>query len=1091
MRAPLRAFVLRLLFALSALVAPGAGAFEFFDGRLAVHGFAELQLRSIVADYEPQGDWDVTQWYNVLNVEVEWDVAPDGFGPFDLVSLFARVEARYDCVWNRACGLSRSVNTYGDRAEHLPRRLASTRGSGFTGEVFTGDVRRLHTIPVDQLGFEFKDAPVPSRNQPAYLWHVPGVDTLFGVPGTDGITGTADDPAFYTFERFVEPGDEYRFASRRIKGPQDGRAKQFLGPWRPKDFLRPLAVLADRANPFNPADFNPSSGSFGSTALPFRPAPNAPAAVPAPKTVPRGLYVPNEGVVDLFRRGEFDAFDQNFRQAELEWNRGASQQDEKELKEAYADIELFDSRLWMRLGKQTIIWGKTELFRTTDQFNPQDLALASLPSLEESRIGLWSGRFVYSFYDVGPLEDFRVELAINYDNFEPADLGSCGEAYTVNAVCAKASGLFAHGLAGFALAGENRPPDPWDDIRGIELGGRVEFRWDRFSFAISDFYGYADFPYLEQFFFYERNVDPRTGRLRVAGSRGSCDPDGLFDGDTSACLTGGSNPNDPTSALFHHHANQQRFAMICSASVGFNGLDRSVCAQSVFNSPVNVVTQMPADPGLLLFEPTVAATLSNLAVGNPVAGSLASDPSLGGAAFPLFLVPVNPNPCDGFLADCTTPGPDQHFFYSQAGAIDTVNTLLSVQQQALLGCGPFLGTNCEREGIDLLNAELSALIQSWPGFPGTFRGREAGWDSGDAGIAQPGTLGFDGGPTCTRFVGALVVLPGCRGPGDAGYDVNVDGSPAGLLQPLTLQPFRTEMAAVSWNLLATLVALSGLGDPDVACTFPGQDGCRDINEYLPSDPDRLDACSFRRPQLCSNIQAIYAISNTTRRIERAGGNGRFGRTDFDWHSGGSGILRYQKRNVLGFSADFAEDRTKSNWSIEATWIEGLNFTDNNEIDGLSKADTYNLTVSFDRPTFVNFLNANRTFFINSQWFVQYIDGHKRGFTANGPWNFLGTLSVDTGYFQDRLLPRVTVVYDVRSNSGALLPSITYRFTENFSATFEVSSFWGRFQGKTPALRPVGGNPYRVGRSSNATFVENGLSLVRDRDEIALRIRYTF
>ena len=51
---------------------------------------------------------------------------------------------------------------------------------------------------------------------------------------------------------------------------------------------------------------------------------------------------------------------------------------------------MFDSRLWVRVGYQTIVWGKTELFRNQDQFNPQDLALASLPELEESRISLWA-----------------------------------------------------------------------------------------------------------------------------------------------------------------------------------------------------------------------------------------------------------------------------------------------------------------------------------------------------------------------------------------------------------------------------------------------------------------------------------------------------------------------------------------------------------------------------------------------------------------------------------------------------------------------------------------------------------------------------
>ena len=60
---------------------------------------------------------------------------------------------------------------------------------------------------------------------------------------------------------------------------------------------------------------------------------------------------------------------------------------------------------------------------------------------------------------------------------------------------------------------------------------------------------------------------------------------------------------------------------------------------------------------------------------------------------------------------------------------------------------------------------------------------------------------------------------------------------------------------------------------------------------------------------------------------------------------------------------------------------------------------------------------------------------KDSFSANWPWNILGTFSVSTGYFQDRLLPSVTFVYDVQSVSGASLPQITYRYNEAFSITF--------------------------------------------------------
>ena len=57
------------------------------------------------------------------------------------------------------------------------------------------------------------------------------------------------------------------------------------------------------------------------------------------------------------------------------------------------------------------------------------------------------------------------------------------------------------------------------------------------------------------------------------------------------------------------------------------------------------------------------------------------------------------------------------------------------------------------------------------------------------------------------------------------------------------------------------------------------------------------------------VPGAYALS----RMGGAGGNGTFGRRTMQWQSGGEVYLSYEKRNVLGFSMDFAEDFTKSNW----------------------------------------------------------------------------------------------------------------------------------------------------------------------------------
>jgi hypothetical protein len=523
----------------------------------------------------------------------------------------------------------------------------------------------------------------------------------------------------------------------------------------------------------------------------------------------------------------------------------------------------------------------------------------------------------------------------------------------------------------------------------------------------------------------------------------------------------------------------------------------------------------------------------------------------------------------------------------------------------------------EGGGIDFLNTEASILVQSWPGVEGTAPLGAAAdqgvfWTSmGQA--AQPGTVDFDGGPSCTRPVGTgkdvkLVTLPGCRGISsieplnigtaaaivevtfDPEYLPSLDGcivssdiggvpvifpkvtpgsrldselddcanfskhktggfvsaNPVQVLDgagtifhPLagclpdteeqrvalgfpdgtvlaknavvqddcvwfdrdyeseflgidpsgrTAQVFRSEMAAFSFNFLTFLVISSC--DPKSGDDIGGDQEC-----FNPRTPARADKCSFNAPHLCTNVKGFLAVAGVGRNTMNAGGNDRFGRRTFIWHGGGEIVLRYEKRNVLGFSTDFAEDVTKSNWSMEFTWIEGSPYIDQNARDNITKSDAFNLTVSVDRPTFINFLNPNRTFFFNSQWFFQYLPDHKGSFTSNGPVNVLFTLAAFTGYFQDRLLPTFVSVFDINSQSGGLLPSLGYRFTEAFSATIGMNWFFGRTQRVQMPLNEIAPPGSRAPNANGDHAYQDGqdnlLSLIRHRDEAYIRLRWTF
>ncbi len=1067
---------------LGVAVASSAAAIEFWDDRVSVHGYYETTLRVIGEDFSGDDDWDVTQWVHVLNMEIEAEIAPDGWGPFDLVSAFARIEIRFDCVWRRNCYITDSADLVGDRPGRQARRLSNARRSGLASHSQrTGDFRRYQQRSITELGLASKDKEEDSFKAVQFPF-LNGVNGFFGIAGPDGVRDSADDPGLFTFEDMIR--DECLFGQHKRKGSSDGIATRIM-PITPGCKIRSIGRLRDKPHPLNKNDINTVvlGGGRGQLPLPFRPAPRVQnSAQLGRKAGPgeaQGLYVPSPALRKFEMDGEFDSFDQNFTVNELQWNRGASQQDEKELKELYFEFEMFDSALWIRAGKQSIVWGKTELFRTTDQFNPQDVALASLPTLEESRISLWSLRGIWSFYEVGPLEDVRFEVAFNYDQFEPTDLGRCGEPYTPRAVCGKTWGLFAHGFSGVGVAGEIRPPNPWNSFKGVEIGARLEFRWDRFSFAITDFYGYDDSFYIDPIFTYSRNVDPRTGRPRVGQSTGSCRT-----GNEKDCLKSGN------SALYNHSINQTLFAMVCSSTVGVSDLDLSACAQNVFNStafsdPTNplapvvniAVTNIlsgqnsggffPITQGASVLEGLggfTASTLDQLNnypyVNRYLSSTIKFNNLYPGATVPTPLVPLVADAGDG--PNAGTPGVDPIGLWVLTG----LEPFLNDEQEALLGCGAFYRTSCDLDGIDLANAEASVLYQSWPVQTVQFGTL---WDTTDTGLKQPGTTGFrDANPVGTRYEGGRAFeLPGVR-----------DGSTGGARHPFTGQKFKTELSILSWNFLMAAVALSSgdVGDQDV---------------FDPDRPFRKGACSFRQPQFCSFVSGLIALTSTTRPSVRAGGNGRFGRRDMIWHTGSEVVLRYEKRNVFGVSMDFAEDLTKTNWGFEFTWLEGLPQTNNDAYDYHDEVNQFNLTVSVDRPTFINFLNANRTFFFNTQWFFRYVDNYTQGFTSNGPWSVLFTFAVSTGYFQDRLLPSTVWVYDFQSNSGAVLPQMPYRFTENFSATFGLAVFFGREEDRVESVRPIGFSSTKAGRHFSKEFVENGLTGVRERAEAFVKGRYTF
>jgi hypothetical protein len=97
----------------------------------------------------------------------------------------------------------------------------------------------------------------------------------------------------------------------------------------------------------------------------------------------------------------------------------------------------------------------------------------------------------------------------------------------------------------------------------------------------------------------------------------------------------------------------------------------------------------------------------------------------------------------------------------------------------------------------------------------------------------------------------------------------------------------------------------------------------------------------------------------------------------------------------------------------------------------------------------------------------------------------------TGYFQDRVQPQLVTVFDFNSQSGALLPSMQYRFTESFSVTIGTLYFFGHTELKDMPVRDFAPAANRSGANAYETGVDNLLAVIRQRDEVFMRLRWTF
>ncbi len=169
-----------------------------------------------------------------------------------------------------------------------------------------------------------------------------------------------------------------------------------------------------------------------------------------------------------------------------------------------------DDELAIRLGRQQVVWGRTDLFRVLDIVNPMDFSRENLyAEFEDSRIPQCDDRT--SNTGIGAtksLDDLNFQLIYKIESFRPHDLGQGGEPYAIlgagNLFRALAN-CWDNGctVGNFPATGVTVDfPQHSIGIRDVnepnhsEFGGRIEGVYKGVGFSLNAMYFYSQFPSL-------------------------------------------------------------------------------------------------------------------------------------------------------------------------------------------------------------------------------------------------------------------------------------------------------------------------------------------------------------------------------------------------------------------------------------------------------------------------------------------------------------------------------------------------------------------------------------------------------------------
>lgn len=201
------------------------------------------------------------------------------------------------------------------------------------------------------------------------------------------------------------------------------------------------------------------------------------------------------------------------------------------IRELYVD---FDNELpngdilsW-RLGKQQVIWGRTDLFRVLDVINPVDFSRNNIyDELEDIRIPMWIAKADWRMGAGEVFDDLNLSFVWNFDKFRPHNLGQCGQPNSIlDAGCffRGMNNLWENGGTVANFAGGNIATDFGPGQIGIRKAHMPSWSLSNSQFGIKLEGVYGDFGF---------SLNALTYRSQLPSLRGGIPAQNAFTGETA------------------------------------------------------------------------------------------------------------------------------------------------------------------------------------------------------------------------------------------------------------------------------------------------------------------------------------------------------------------------------------------------------------------------------------------------------------------------------------------------------------------------------------------------------------------------------